>query len=191
MKEFVRKCKIEVITGCMASGKTEELIRRLRRFQVAGVPFQLFKSSLDTRAYTETVSRNGNKLKAVPVKTTEEIMSQLLPDTCIVAIDEAQFIEGDLLELCQKLTLKNMLIVVACLDMDYTGKPFAGIPELLACADDVAKLRAVCSECGKKANFSHRISGSKEQVLIEDGEPKYVPLCRRCWEKQKTKEEGW
>ncbi len=173
---------IEVICGSMFSGKTEELIRRLKRAEFANQKILLFKPEIDDRSGNDhVVSHQGSSLQAVIVKDSSKIM-EAWTNQRIVAIDEAQFFDENLPEVCTKLARKGVRVILAGLDMDYTGKPFGPIPQLLAMAEYVTKVHAICVSCGNLAQFSHRTVGEKEQVLVGAVE-KYKPLCRSCYNK--------
>ena len=171
---------MEVICGSMFSGKTEELIRRLRRAEMAGQNVEIFKPKLDTRyAEEEVVSHNQNKIRSTPVESPSEIL--LLGSTCdVVGIDEAQFFDKGLTDVCQQLADQGIRVIVAGLDMDFKGKPFGPMPGLCAIADEVSKVHAICMKCGQLASFSHRTVKSDKQVLLGET-AEYEPLCRTCY----------
>lgn len=171
---------IEVISGSMFSGKTEELIRRLRRAKIAQLKVQIFKPSVDTRYHEENVvSHDDNAIPSTPVPSSSNIL--LLADNVdVVGIDEAQFFDDGLAEVCNQLANSGIRVVVAGLDMDYLGKPFGPMPALMAVAEYVTKVHAICVRCGNLANHSHRFSEGEGLVVL--GELKaYEPLCRRCF----------
>jgi thymidine kinase len=173
---------VEVICGSMFSGKTEELIRRLKRAQFANQKITLFKPSIDDRYHEENVvSHQGTSLKAIPVTNSNEILSQWSNEK-IVAIDEAQFFDQGLVEVCNTLAKKGVRVLIAGLDMDYLGVPFGPIPQLLAIAEYVTKVHAICVSCGNLAQYSHRTVSESGQVLVGAVE-KYKPLCRVCYNK--------
>ncbi len=173
---------MEVICGSMFSGKTEELIRRLKRAEFANQKILLFKPAIDDRSGDENVvSHQGSKLQAVIVASSADILQQWKNER-IVAIDEAQFFDDALPEVCEKLAKKGVRVILAGLDMDYMGKPFGPMPQLLAMAEYVTKVHAICVSCGNLAQFSHRTVEDKEQVLVGAVE-KYKPLCRSCYNK--------
>ncbi len=171
---------IEVICGSMFSGKTEELIRRLKRAQFAKLKIATFKPSLDKR-YSEmdVVSHDSQSVSCTPIKTPSRIL-QLSADAQVVGIDEAQFFDESLVEVCQTLANRGVRVIVAGLDTDYLGKPFGPIPGLMAVAEDVQKVHAICVRCGGLANHSHRLSASKKLVLLGEKDV-YEPLCRQCY----------
>ncbi len=175
-----KRGSIEVITGSMFSGKTEELIRRLRRAQFAGLRVEIFKPSLDRR-YSETrvVSHDDRSIVSTPVDNPSAILL-LAGEVNVVGIDEAQFFDNSIVEVCNKLADDGLRVIVTGLDIDFMGKPFGPMPELLAVAEYVTKLHAICVRCGNLAHFSFRKSGEAQVVLL--GEKKlYEPLCRHCF----------
>lgn len=173
---------IEVICGSMFSGKTEELIRRMKRAQFANQKLVLFKPIIDDRYHEENVvSHQGTSLKAVPVNDSREILENWKNER-VVAIDEAQFFDEGLIDVCNKLAEKGVRVILAGLDMDYLGVPFGPMPQLLSIAEYVTKVHAICVSCGNLAQFSHRTTVEKEQVLVGAVE-KYKPLCRACYNK--------
>ena len=174
------KGSIEVICGSMFSGKTEELIRRLKRAQYAKLNIETFKPSLDIR-YNETaiVSHDANTINATPVNNAEAILL-LLNNAEVVGIDEAQFFDGALPAVCEQLASKGIRVIVAGLDMDYLGKPFGPMPALMAIAEQVTKVQAVCVQCGQPASHSFRTVKFDTQVLLGEKE-NYEPRCRTCF----------
>ncbi len=173
---------IEVICGSMFSGKTEELIRRLRRAQFANLRVEIFKPSIDTR-YSEqdVISHQGNSIRSTPVDSSGSILL-LCGDVDVVGIDEAQFFDEGIVDIVQQLASGGVRVIVAGLDMDYLGKPFGPMPALMAVAEYVTKVHAICVKCGDPANYSHRLISSDR--LVELGEKQtYEPLCRHCFEK--------
>lgn len=171
---------IEVICGSMFSGKTEELIRRMRRAQFAKLPVEIFKPAIDIRyGDKEVVSHDKNSIPSTPVNHSSAILL-LSSDTRVVGIDEAQFFDGELPNVCTQLANKGVRVIVAGLDMDFQGKPFGPIPNLLAIAEHVTKVHAVCMRCGAPATYSHRIIDSEHLVLLGEKES-YEPLCRYCY----------
>ncbi len=171
---------IEVVCGSMFSGKTEELIRRLKRAQFANQKLLLFKPIIDDRYSEENVvSHQGSSLKAIAVNDSREIL-QIWTNEMVVAIDEAQFFDEGIVEACNILASKGVRVILAGLDMDYLGEPFGPMPKLLAIAEYVTKVHAICVSCGNLAQFSHRTAIEKEQVLVGATE-KYKPLCRTCF----------
>ena len=174
-----RRGWIEVICGSMFSGKTEELIRRLKRVEIAHLKAEIFKPAIDTR-YDEQkiVSHDENRIQSTPIDNSQTILL-LAQDVDVVGIDEAQFFDGQIPAVCEQLALKGMRVIVAGLDMDYTGKPFGQMPNLLAIADYITKLHAICVVCGNIANVSYRKINTGPQVLL--GEKNiYEPRCRIC-----------
>jgi thymidine kinase len=181
-----RRGTIEVITGSMFSGKTEELIRRLRRAQFAGLKVEIFKPSLDNR-YSETrvVSHDDKSIVSTPVDNASAILL-LADDVDVVGIDEAQFFDGSIVEVCNSLANRGIRIVVAGLDMDFMGNPFGPMPALLSIAEFVTKVHAICMRCGNLAQYSFRKS-EEEQVVVLGEKDKYEPLCRSCYIKAMNK----
>jgi thymidine kinase len=171
---------IEVICGSMFSGKTEELIRRLKRAQIARQRVEIFKPVIDVR-YDEdqVVSHDETAIHSTPVNSSAQILLYA-NDFDVVGIDEAQFFDDQLTEVCNHLANAGVRVIVAGLDMDYTGKPFGPIPSLLASAEYVDKLHAICVRCGNLAQFSHRVSQEGGQILVGEMD-KYEPLCRKCY----------
>lgn len=171
---------IEAITGCMFSGKTEELTRRVRRATYAKQAIKVFKPVIDTRySKTEVASHIGTRLEAIPVESVADIWDQAA-DAQVVAIDEAQFFDSDLIDVIQHLADAGKRVIVAGLDLDYRGIPFGPIPHLLAVAEYPTKLHAVCMVCGAPANRSQRIVDSQDQVLVGAASA-YEARCRKCW----------
>ena len=173
---------IEVICGSMFSGKTEELIRRLRRAEFARQDLILFKPSVDIR-YSDknVVSHRGTEFNAVLVASSKEILNAV-KDQKVVAIDEAQFFDADLVEVASELAGRGIRVILAGLDMDYTGAPFGPMPALLAAAEYVSKVPAICVSCGNLAQFSNRLVSDTDQVMLGAVE-EYRPLCRSCFNK--------
>ena len=182
-----RKGGIEVICGCMFSGKTEELIRRLRRAKIAQLKVEIFKPSIDQR-YDEVniVSHDSNAIHSTPVPASTNILL-LSHDVDVVGIDEAQFFDDQLPYVCETLANSGTRVIIAGLDMDYMGKPFGPIPHLLASADYITKVHAICMHCGDLATHSHRLVPDNSLVLLGEKES-YLPLCRGCYVKQHVKE---
>jgi thymidine kinase len=175
-----KRGSVEVITGSMFSGKTEELIRRLRRAQFAGLKVVIFKPALDKR-YSETrvVSHDERSIVSTPVDHASAILL-LAGDADVVAIDEAQFFDSSVIEVCNQLADSGTRIIVAGLDMDFMGKPFGPMPGLMAIAEHVYKAHAICMRCGNLAQYSFRKTEESQVVLL--GEKNlYEPLCRRCY----------
>lgn len=175
---------IEVITGSMFSGKTEELIRRLRRAIIARQRVEIFKPVIDVRySVDEVVSHDEKSIRSTPVQNSSNIIL-LASNVDTIGIDEAQFFDRGLVEVAVKLANMGLRIIVAGLDMDYTGNPFGPMPGLMAVADDVTKVHAICVRCGSIAQFSHRLS-DKEQVVLLGEKDIYEPLCRDCFMKER------
>ncbi len=174
-----RRGWIEVICGSMFSGKTEELIRRLKRVEIANLKAEIFKPAIDVR-YDEVkiVSHDENKVHSTPVNNSQTIL-MLAQDVDVVGIDEAQFFDDQITIVCEKLALKGIRVIVAGLDMDYSGKPFGQMPNLLAIADYITKLHAICMKCGNIANVSYRKVAGGAQVLLGEKDI-YEPRCRVC-----------
>jgi thymidine kinase len=174
--------RIEVITGPMFSGKTEELIRRLNRAKLAKLNVETFKPSMDKRySETEIVSHNSTSLNSITVSDPEEIL-KFTSEIAVVGIDEAQFFNNQLIEVCNILANKGVRVIVAGLDMDFRAQPFGPIPSLCAVAESVTKLSAICMKCGNAAHYSHRISDKNELILLGE-KNEYEPLCRSCYYK--------
>ena len=172
---------IEVICGSMFSGKTEELIRRLKRAMIANQRVEIFKPKLDTR-YDETkvVSHDANAILSTPVESTAKIL-ELSAEVNVVGIDEAQFFDEQLPDVCQQLALKGVRVIVAGLDMDFKGKPFGPMPNLLAVAEYITKVHAICQHCGNLATHSYRLTVDSDQVVLGEKDT-YEPRCRTCYE---------
>lgn len=175
-----RRGWIEVICGSMFSGKTEELIRRLKRARIANLRVEIFKPAIDVR-YDEQniVSHDENAIQSTPIDNSQTILL-LASDVDVVGIDEAQFFDDQLPEVCDQLALRGIRVIVAGLDMDYKGKPFGQMPFLLAKADYITKLHAICVKCGNIANYSYRTVLKDGQVLLGEKES-YEPRCRTCY----------
>jgi thymidine kinase len=178
-----KKGWIEVICGSMFSGKTEELIRRLRRVKIANLKAEIFKPAIDTR-YDELklVSHDENKIYSTPVHHSKEIL-ELIKDVDVVGIDEAQFFDEEIIAVCQQLALNGIRVIVAGLDMDFKGKPFGKMPDLLAIADYITKLHAICVKCGNIANISYRKTLNNDQIVLGELDV-YEPRCRNCFYKE-------
>ncbi|MFO7924900.1 MAG: thymidine kinase [Bacteroidales bacterium] len=171
---------IEVIAGSMFSGKTEELIRRLKRARIANQTVEIFKPDIDKRFSDEQViSHDDNAIMSTPVSTSGNILL-LSTDVDVVGIDEAQFFDDNLVDVCNDLAYRGTRVIVAGLDMDFRGKPFGPIPDLLAAAEYVTKVHAICMHCGNLAQFSFRKDISEKVVLIGEKNV-YEPLCRACF----------
>ena len=175
---------IEVIAGPMFSGKTEELIRRLKRARLANQKVEIFKPEVDNR-YTagHIVSHDENSITSTPVQNSANILL-LVGEARVVGIDEAQFFDQALTDVCNMLAEKGIRVIVAGLDMDFRGRPFGPMPELMSTAEYVTKLSAICMRCGNTAYYSHRIVESDLQVLVGE-EESYEPLCRKCFAETK------
>jgi len=174
-----RRGWIEVICGSMFSGKTEELIRRLKRVKIANLKAEIFKPAIDTR-YDEIkiVSHDTNFVHSTPVDSSQNILL-LAQDVDVVGIDEAQFFDAEIANVCEALALRGIRVIVAGLDMDYQGKPFGQMPNLLAKADYITKLHAICVKCGNIANISYRKTATEGQILLGEKDV-YEPRCRHC-----------
>ena len=171
---------IEVICGSMFSGKTEELIRRLNRAKIARQRVEIFKPSIDIRySDVEVVSHNENTIRSTPVDTASNILL-LTGDVDVIGIDEAQFFDMAIVEVCQKLADMGIRVIVAGLDMDFKGKPFGPMPQLMATAEYVTKVHAICMRCGGLATFSHRLT-LEEKLVVLGEKNEYEPLCRECF----------
>jgi thymidine kinase len=184
--KVIEKGWIEVIAGSMFSGKTEELIRRLRRAEIANQTVEIFKPAVDKR-YSEkkVVSHDANSINSTPVRHSADILK--LANGCeVVGIDEAQFFDDELPAVCNALANKGRRVIVAGLDMDFKGLPFGPIPELFAIAEYVTKVHAICMRCGNLAQYSHRLSEKDELVLLGEKDI-YEPLCRECFNKSNAK----
>jgi thymidine kinase len=181
---------IEVICGSMFSGKTEELIRRVRLATIAREKVVIFKPRIDDRfAEREIVSHGDQRMASIPIARAGEILERLAPDTDVVGIDEAQFFGADLVEVCEKLAGQGKRVIVAGLDQDYLGRPFEPMPSLLAVAEFITKNLAICVQCGNPANRSQRLAPSKERVLLGATEV-YEARCRRCFRPAPDEEAG-
>lgn len=175
-----KKGWIEVITGSMFSGKTEELLRRLRRATFAKQKVEIFKPRIDTRySDEEVVSHDSNSILSTPVDSPNNILL-LVSDVDVVGIDEAQFFDSQIVDVCQSLASRGIRVIVAGLDMDFRGKPFGHMPQLLAVAEYVTKVHAICVHCGNLAQYSHRLSDDNNLVLLGETD-RYEPLCRTCY----------
>jgi thymidine kinase len=173
---------IEVICGSMFSGKTEELIRRLRRAKFANQKVEIFKPILDVRySETEVVSHDDHTIRSTPVESSGSILL-LTGEVDVVGIDEAQFFDSHLVEVCRKLADRGVRVIVAGLDMDYLGKPFGPMPHLMAMAEYVTKVHAICVRCGNLAHHSHRLTDNHKLVVLGEKDT-YEPLCRHCFNK--------
>jgi thymidine kinase len=177
-----RRGRIEVICGSMFSGKTEELIRRMKRAQFAKQRVEIFKSSIDTRYSEENVvSHDQNTIRSTPIDSSGNILL-LASDIDVVGIDEAQFLDDGLMDVCNQLANNGVRVIVTGLDMDYKGVPFGPIPALCAVADEVTKVHAICVKCGALAYVSHRLIADDHRVMLGE-QQEYEPLCRECYQK--------
>lgn len=171
---------IEVICGSMFSGKTEELIRRLRRAQIAKQRVAIFKPAIDQRyANDHIVSHNEQKLRSEPVQNVNEIL-QKTGDAQVIGIDEGQFFDNDLITVCNTLAQRGVRVIVAGLDMDYRGIPFEPMPQLMAIAEHVTKAQAICVQCGESATFTQRLTMARDRVVVGATEM-YEARCRKCF----------
>lgn len=180
--EAHRPGRIEVVCGSMFSGKTEELIRRLKRAEFAKQRVEIFKPALDTRySEIEVVSHDRNSIMSTPVDSSSSILL-LSSDIDVVGIDEAQFFDDGLVAVCNELANKGIRVIVAGLDMDFKGVSFGPIPALCAIADEVTKVHAICVRCGALAYVSHRLVNNEKRVMLGE-QAEYEPLCRECYRK--------
>ena len=175
-----RRGSIEVICGSMFSGKTEELIRRLKRVKIANLKVEIFKPAIDIR-YDEVriVSHDASAILSTPVDNSQKILL-LAQEVDVVGIDEAQFFDPEVANVCEELACRGIRVIVAGLDMDYTGKPFGQMPYIMAKADYVTKLHAICMKCGHIANYSYRKIPNEDQVMLGATDA-YEPRCRKCY----------
>ena len=173
---------IEVITGSMFSGKSEELIRRLRRAQIAKRKVQIFKPRLDNRyADDHIISHSDMRIPSVNLSSSRELLAEVLPETEVVGIDEGQFFDSDLPLVCSTLADQGKRVIVAGLDQDYLGKPFGPMPQLLSIAEYITKTLAICMVCGAPANHTQRLVASSERVLV-GAQGTYEARCRHCFD---------
>lgn len=180
--ETHRPGRIEVVCGSMFSGKTEELIRRMKRAKFAKQKVEIFKPSIDTRySDEEVVSHDQNSIQSTPIESSGSLLL-LASDIDVVGIDEAQFFDNGLVEVCNELANRGIRVIVAGLDMDFKGVPFGPIPALCAIADEVTKVHAICVKCGALAYVSHRLVSNERRVLLGEKD-EYEPLCRECYQK--------
>ncbi|MGN0258564.1 MAG: thymidine kinase [Bacteroides sp.] len=179
-QETRRRGRIEVICGSMFSGKTEELIRRLKRAKFARQRVEIFKPAIDTR-YSEgdVVSHDSHSIASTPIDASASILL-FTSEIDVVGIDEAQFFDDGLVEVCNELANNGIRVIIAGLDMDYRGVPFGPMPALCAIADEVSKVHAICVKCGSLASFSHRTVKNDKQVMLGETQ-EYEPLCRACY----------
>ena len=186
--ESHRPGRIEVVCGSMFSGKTEELIRRLKRAKFAKQKVEIFKPSIDVR-YSEqdVVSHDQNSIPSTPIDSSSSILL-LAGDNDVIGIDEAQFLDNGLVDVCNQLAYRGIRVIIAGLDMDFKGVPFGPMPALCAIADEVTKVHAICVKCGSLAYISHRLVNSDKRVLLGETQ-EYEPLCRECYSKALKAEE--
>ena len=178
----LRRGSIEVVCGSMFSGKTEELIRRMKRAKFAKLRVEIYKPAIDVRYSEEdVVSHDRNVIQSTPVDSSQNILL-MVDDIDVVGIDEAQFFDMGIVDVCKQLADRGIRVIVAGLDMDYKGVPFGPIPALMAIADDVYKTHAICVQCGDLAYVSHRLVNSEKRVLLGETDS-YEPLCRACYNK--------
>lgn len=183
--EIMRQGRVEVICGSMFSGKTEELIRRLKRAKFARQRVEIFKPAIDTRYSDEdVVSHEGNSIPSTPVDSSASILL-MSADNEVVGIDEAQFFDSGIVDVCNELAARGVRVIVAGLDLDFQGRPFGPMPALCAIADDVSKQHAICVRCGALAYVSHRIVAGDRQVMLGEKQ-EYEPLCRHCYQEMKN-----
>lgn len=177
--------RIEVICGSMFSGKTEELIRRLKRARIARQRVEIYKPAIDTRySDNNVVSHDANSIPSTPVESARSILL-MASDAQVVGIDEAQFFDDAIVEVCNELANSGKRVIVAGLDMDFKGIPFGPMPQLMAIAENVTKVHAICVKCGNLAHVSHRIVKAEQRVLLGE-QHEYEPLCRQCYNKALT-----
>ncbi len=182
-----KRGSIEVVCGSMFSGKTEELIRRMKRAQFAKQKVEIFKPSIDVRYSEEdVVSHDNNAIRSTPVDSSGNILL-LANDVDVVGIDEAQFFDNGIVDVCNSLAERGIRVIVAGLDMDFRGVPFGPMPALMAIAEDVYKTHAICVRCGSLAYVSHRLVESQKRVLLGEMQ-EYEPICRQCANKLKESE---
>ena len=186
--ESRRPGRIEVVCGSMFSGKTEELIRRLKRAKFARQKVEIFKPSIDTRySDMDVVSHDQNSIPSTPIDSSSSILL-LAGENDVVGIDEAQFLDEGWVRVCNELANRGIRVIVAGLDMDFRGVPFGPMPALCAIADDVTKVHAICVKCGSLAYVSHRLVKNDKRVLLGETQ-EYEPLCRECYQKALAAEE--
>ena len=180
--ETHRPGRIEVVCGSMFSGKTEELIRRMKRAKFAKQKVEIFKPSLDTRySDVDVVSHDQHSIPSTPIDSSSTI-ALLSSDIDVVGIDEAQFLDDGVVDVCNDLANRGVRVIVAGLDMDFQGKPFGPMPALCAIADEVTKVHAICVKCGALAYISHRLVPNDKRVLLGE-QMEYEPLCRECYQR--------
>ena len=188
---FLENCKrtgsIEVVCGSMFSGKTEELIRRLKRAQFAKQHVEIFKPEIDVRySQTNVVSHDAHSIPSTPVSSPAQIL-ELSAGAEVIGIDEAQFFDNGIIEVVQTLANKGVRVIIAGLDTDFLGKPFGPMPALMAIAEDVQKVHAICVRCGSPANHSYRLDRSMADLVVLGEKDVYEPLCRHCYNKAMKK----
>lgn len=182
INETQKRGSIEVICGSMFSGKTEELLRRMKRAQIAKQQIEIFKPAMDTRySDYDVVSHDKNSIASTPVEHSSNILL-LASNIEVIGIDEAQFFDMGLIDVAQQLADQGVRVIIAGLDMDFKRNPFGPMPGLCAIADDVTKVHAICVECGRLANYSYRLVANDKQVMLGELE-EYQPLCRICYQK--------
>ena len=188
IQETNRRGRIEVICGSMFSGKTEELIRRLKRAKFAKQRVEIFKPAIDTRySDVDVVSHEGHSIASTPIDSSASILL-FSSEIDVVGIDEAQFFDAGLVDVCNDLANNGLRVIVAGLDMDFRGVPFGPMPALCAIADEVSKVHAICVKCGQLASYSHRMVKNDKQVMLGEM-TEYEPLCRSCYQ-QAIKEDN-
>ncbi|MBO4984948.1 MAG: thymidine kinase [Bacteroides sp.] len=188
IQETRRRGRIEVICGSMFSGKTEELIRRLKRAKFAKQRVEIFKPAIDTRYSAEdVVSHEGHSIASTPIDSSASILL-FTSEIDVVGIDEAQFFDAGLVDVCNQLANNGVRVIVAGLDMDFRGVPFGPMPALCAIADEVSKVHAICVKCGQLASYSHRTVKNDKQVMLGEM-AEYEPLCRACYLEATAKEQ--
>ena len=171
---------IEVICGSMFSGKTEELIRRLKRAQFANQKIEIFKPAIDKRySDVDVVSHDLHSIPCTPIKEASKMLDAA-EDTQVIGVDEAQFFDEGIVDVCRALADSGVRVIAAGLDMDYTGKPFGPMPALMATAEYVTKVHAICVRCGNLAHHSHRLTADEKQVML-GAQDSYEPICRHCF----------
>jgi thymidine kinase len=177
---------IEIVCGSMFSGKTEELIRRVRRARIAKQKVQVFKPALDRRYHAEQVaSHNGMQWEAMPIGSARDMLERLEPDTTVVAVDEAQFFDWEISRVCGELAGRGLRVILAGLDMDFRGEPFGPMPQLMAEAEEVSKLQAICVVCGAPASRTQRLIDGQpaaydDPIILVGGSESYEARCRQC-----------
>lgn len=187
---------IEIIVGSMFSGKSEELIRRLKRVRIARQKMQVFKPAIDDRySFADVVSHDGDKLEAVAVQSAAEILRRVEDDTEVVAVDEVQFFDPEIITVCQRLANQGRRVILAGLDQDFRGEPFGAVPTLMALAEEVTKLRAICMRCGGPASRTQRLVNGRpayyeDPIIMVGAQENYEARCRKCHEVPRRTAEG-